>query len=321
MSNPTPTVSVIIPSFNTAWVIPSLVKCLKAVSNNTTEIIFVDDGSSDGSADLFREQMPNALVLQQEKAGVGAARNRGAEAAGAEFLQFLDADDTIEPQKIETQIQSARAESLDVVYSDWRMVIVSAGEAKPEPWKPREAPGELIESLLDGGWWFPTVASLIRRTALFAVGGWNAFLHNTCDDFDLWARLAIDGYRFGYVRGNFASYFRYLSARSLSRANQEQSLSGEATIIRDAVQRLHDRGKATPARLRAAAQRLYHVARNTYTIDPDWHKDLLEEVRQIDPAFRPHGSRLHRIACRTLGYTWAERLTSIKRFVRQPMAH
>src|SRR5438067_1592070 len=127
-------ISIIIPCFNGARYISRLVSSLRATLDSSIEVIFVDDGSTDGSGELFQRLLPGAVCVQQPNCGLGATRNRAAALARGEFLQLLDADDTIEAGKFETQLAFARARSLDVVYSDWRMVIVEDGKETPESW-------------------------------------------------------------------------------------------------------------------------------------------------------------------------------------------
>ena len=100
----TPSVSVIIPVYNTA---PFLRQCLDSVLSQTlsdTEVICVDDGSDDGSIDILREYEQadeRVKVILQENSGGGAARNKGIDAARGRYLSFLDSDDFFEPTMLE----------------------------------------------------------------------------------------------------------------------------------------------------------------------------------------------------------------------------
>ena len=305
-------ISVIVPCFNGAKYLPNLTDCLRRVIAPNIEVIFVDDGSTDGSAELFCNLLPSALCLKQKNCGLGATRNRAVEVARGEFLQLLDADDTIEPGKFETQLSFARANSLDIVYSDWRMVIVDERGETPQQWIDAHTPIEPVEALL-GGWWYPPHAALIRAAAFRAVGGCDASLGNTCEDFDLCVRLGIAGFRFGYGGGRFANYHRDTQVRSMSRKNAREFFDGEAKIILKAIHLLETQKAAGPGRRRAAARRLHTVARNAYSIDRTWYQDLRRQVINLDPQFRPAGSMAYRLACRWFGMEAAERLALWKR--------
>lgn len=309
-------ISIIIPCFNGARYIPRLVSSLRPALNSSTEVIFVDDGSTDGSFEQFRRCIPEAILIKQPNAGLGATRNRAVAAAQGEFLQLLDVDDTIEFGKLPRQLEFARTHSLDVVYSDWRMMIVDGESEGPETWVHAEAEVEIVEALL-GGWWFPPNAALIRKEAFMTIGGCDSTLGNTCEDFDLWIRLAIAGFRYAYLPGRFANYYRYREVPSMSRKDSREFFEGEAAIILRAIRQLQAEKTDTTARRCAAARRLHAVARNAFGIDNAWYQELMKEIRTLDPQFRPTGRLPYRMAARWLGGEAAERLASWKRRMMQ----
>ncbi len=102
-----PLVSVIVPTFNRADLLP---QCLASALNQThanLEVIVVDDGSTDATADVvtsFQNRDSRIKFYQQENAGVAVARNAGMQRANGEFLAFLDSDDLWEPWKISLQL-------------------------------------------------------------------------------------------------------------------------------------------------------------------------------------------------------------------------
>ena len=97
-------VSVIVPVYNAEDTIRD---CLDDITGQTlreTEIICVDDGSSDGSVSVieeYRQKDGRIRVIRQENQGAGAARNTGMKEAQGEYLCFLDADDRFEPEMLE----------------------------------------------------------------------------------------------------------------------------------------------------------------------------------------------------------------------------
>ena len=118
-------ISIITPCYNAE---PYIARTILSVQNQTItdwEMIIVDDGSNDNSADIikdFASKDARIKLLQKENGGSASARNMGLAIAQGEFIQFLDADDTIEPTKIERQITLMEQELLDVTYSDYCMV-------------------------------------------------------------------------------------------------------------------------------------------------------------------------------------------------------
>jgi hypothetical protein len=85
--------SVIIPTYNRLGYLKDCLASVKAQSCSPLDIIVVDDGSSDGSVEWLRVAHPDVRLIEQENAGPGAARNRGAAEARGEYLAFLDSDD------------------------------------------------------------------------------------------------------------------------------------------------------------------------------------------------------------------------------------
>jgi glycosyltransferase involved in cell wall biosynthesis len=309
-------ISIIIPCFNGARYIPRLVSSLRPVLDSSTEVIFVDDGSTDDSLEQFQRCIPEAVLIKQQNAGLGATRNRAVTLAHGEFLQLLDVDDTIEFGKLPRQLNFAQTHSVDVVYSDWRMVIVDGESEEAKAWVNAKAEVEIVEALL-GGWWYPPNAALVRRDAFVAVGGCDTTLGNTVEDFALWLKFGMAGCRFGYVPGHFANYYRYLRIRSMTRVSAHELFEGEAAIILRAIRQLEAEKTDTTVRRRAAARRLHAVARNVFEIDRAWYQSLMKEVRTLDPQFRPTGRLPYRIAERWLGGEAAERLASWNRRMRR----
>jgi glycosyltransferase involved in cell wall biosynthesis len=99
-----PTISVVIPCFNAA---PFLADTLNSVLKQTyepCEIIVIDDGSTDNSAEIARSFGPRVQVVQQTNQGESVARNRGLDLAKGSWIAFLDADDLWEPTKLAEQV-------------------------------------------------------------------------------------------------------------------------------------------------------------------------------------------------------------------------
>ncbi|MEO5910951.1 MAG: glycosyltransferase family 2 protein [Pelobium sp.] len=100
-----PLISIIIPVFNTEDYLTETIESAKNQTWKNKEIIIIDDGSSDGSFALAKSYENDWIkVFSQENKGASAARNYGLREAKGEYIQFLDADDFISPNKIEFQI-------------------------------------------------------------------------------------------------------------------------------------------------------------------------------------------------------------------------
>lgn len=116
-SEKTVKVSVIIPVYNSS---PYIQQCLDSVTGQSLkelEILCVDDGSSDNSADIVEEAVAKdgrIRLIRQENAGGGAARNRGMKEARGEYLAFLDSDDFIEKDMLKKMYEAARKAAADI---------------------------------------------------------------------------------------------------------------------------------------------------------------------------------------------------------------
>ncbi len=97
-------VSVIIPSYNSAGIIPEAIESVLAQSVPVDEIIVVDDGSEDDTAAACRRFGDRVRYARQQNAGASCARNTGISMARGDWLAFLDADDIWEPTKLEVQL-------------------------------------------------------------------------------------------------------------------------------------------------------------------------------------------------------------------------
>lgn len=116
-------VSIITPCYNSAAYIVRAIASVQAQSLSDWEMIVVDDGSSDESAAIVEQiiQVDSRVkLLRKENGGSASARKMGLKCAQGEYIQFLDADDTISPDKFERQVSFMEQNGLDVSYTDWR---------------------------------------------------------------------------------------------------------------------------------------------------------------------------------------------------------
>ena len=123
-------VSIIIPCYDVQEHLPGALGSALAQDHPDTEIICVDDGSKDGTrrvlADFSASNPGRIRILEQTNKGASAARNAGAVVCTGAYIQFLDADDTILPDKISGQVQLAeRHASPGLIVGDFEQVDVA----------------------------------------------------------------------------------------------------------------------------------------------------------------------------------------------------
>lgn len=121
-----PTVSLIIPAYNAADYIVKGLDTALAQSFSDLEIIVVDDGSTDSTADIidwYAEKYSNISVIHQENGGVASTRNKGIDVAQGDYIGFMDSDDTIRPDMITRLYNAANINDCDIAVTSAYTVI------------------------------------------------------------------------------------------------------------------------------------------------------------------------------------------------------
>ena len=103
-------VSIIIPSFNSAHFVVDAVESVLKQTVHSTEIIVIDDGSTDDTQARLAPRRDRITVIHQNNAGLSGARNTGLRAASGEWVAFLDADDAWHPRKLELQLKALQSQ-------------------------------------------------------------------------------------------------------------------------------------------------------------------------------------------------------------------
>lgn len=183
--------SVIIPAYNAEKFITLALQSLMNQTETDFEVIVIDDGSKDGTAQIAESfansSGPNVQVIRQKNAGVSAARNVGMRAAKTPLIGFLDADDVWHQTKVSRHLQAMETHpDVDLTFSSFGY-IDDAGNALIDQSILTEGHYE-HDDLLPRNF-IHTSTVIARRDALLAVGGFDEAL-KTYEDFDLWLRVA-----------------------------------------------------------------------------------------------------------------------------------
>ena len=193
----TPIVSVVMPAFNAAAFVIEAIDSALASRDVTVEVIVVDDCSPDATAAIVEKvDDPRVRLLRQtDRRGAPAARNRGLNEATAEYVQFLDADDVLEPTKIARCLAEFTAKpELGSVFTGAYHFSAAAGRSIGADYPPMD--GSPLEYLL--GRLFQTACGLHRRRAVLAIGGFREGLKRG-QEYDLHLRLAVSGVAMTYI--------------------------------------------------------------------------------------------------------------------------
>ena len=211
-----------------------------------TEIIVIDDGSTDGSRGVIESFADRVRWVVEPHRGGGAARNRGLELARGEFVQFLDADDVLDAECVARKVAMQQEQPHVCILCDWRRIDLSGQVAREEP----GVDGDSVEAALTER--IQTASPLHRASDLMRVAGFDASL-SCCQETDLHLRLACQGVRFQRLPETLLTVRK--QPGSVSSDYTKLLLQHEVIFIR-AAEILRSRDELTPARRFAFARQL-----------------------------------------------------------------
>jgi glycosyltransferase involved in cell wall biosynthesis len=214
-----PGVSIVVPAFNAGGTIAVALESVFAQTYRDFEVIVVDDGSTDDTAQRVAEFGDRVVSIHQPHAGVSGARKAGTGRARGRFIAWLDADDVWFPYKLEVQLAYlAQYPSTGLVHTS---ALVSStptstmGESGDG--EPREVlsapPARIFCALFRGDVTIDPGTVMARREAIDAAGGFDTYGEQDVDDWGLWLRVAAR-HEVGYVARALVIHRRSRSARN-----------------------------------------------------------------------------------------------------------
>ncbi len=180
-------ISIIVPTLNR---VEYLSRALDSVFNQTfkaSEIIVVDNGSSDGTLEFIKEKYPSVTLLEERKRGVSAARNKGIISSKSDWVAFLDSDDAWDKKKLEVQKNALLSNSTNykLVHTEevWFKNNIKINQMK----KHQKFGGYIFEKCLPLCCISPS-SVLIKKNIFNQVGYFDEDLP-VCEDYDLWLKI------------------------------------------------------------------------------------------------------------------------------------
>lgn len=182
------TVSVVIPVYNAAAVIDQTIRSVLVQTWADREIVVIDDGSTDGSADVVKSFGDEVRYYAFENEGVAKARNRGMALARGRYIALLDHDDLWAPDKLRRQVEVLEARP------EVGLVITGIGHLEQDG-RPRRkfptGPSSRFYQLFVKGFGPTPSAAMIRRSVIERAGGFDErFGSAGLDDHEFWPRIA-----------------------------------------------------------------------------------------------------------------------------------
>lgn len=202
-----PLVSVVIPCYQQARLLPEAIESALNQTHPRVEVVVVNDGSTDQTEAVVRRYGDRVLYLPQINRGTAAARNAGCRAASGDYVQFLDADDTIRPRKLARQVEVLEGSPhLGVCYAGYEKIDLSTGTRLPAPRVCLEA--DALHDILCN---WETALSIPIHVALFRRSVWDggAPFDETLrarEDWVMWVGLIARGIRMAYLDETLAEY-------------------------------------------------------------------------------------------------------------------
>jgi len=182
-------ISVIIPTYNRAQRLKKAIDSVLAQSQQNFELIVVDDGSDDNTAELIDKYNSDIVYIRQENSGPAAARNRGIEKARHNVLAFLDSDDWFAENKLSTQIEAMR-QNPSYLISHTDEIWYRKGQILNQKLRHKKNSGDIFEQSLElCAVGMSTV--MIRREAFERYGLFDEE-YPCCEDYEFWLRISAE---------------------------------------------------------------------------------------------------------------------------------
>jgi glycosyltransferase involved in cell wall biosynthesis len=309
----TPLVSILIPCFNAERWVAQAIESARSQTWPEKEVIVIDDGSTDASLKVIKNFGDRIRWETGPNRGANLARNRLLELARGDWLQYLDADDYLLPEKIERQLEFLAAHpDTDVVFGPVTMEHFDAKDSRREllPIPDPHDPWILLVRVF-----LPQTGSLLwRKEAVLDVGAWKP--DQPCyQDQELYLRLLMAGKRFAYCPHAGAVY-RQWGEHTVSKRDMPEVHRQRLEIEQRAEDFLRGCGELTPARLYAINQGRFERARSVWQYDPACAAKIMEAVCRLQPDFVPSGNyapRRYQSIYRLFGFRAAEKAADMRR--------
>jgi glycosyltransferase involved in cell wall biosynthesis len=236
-----PLVSILIPAYNAEKYISETVKSALAQTWPKKEIIIVDDGSRDDTVKIARQfSSPTVSIVTQPNSGASVARNKAFSLCQGDFVQWLDADDLIAPNKISDQVRAWKESpgKGDLLSTGWGYFVCRREKAQFTPsslWRDL-SPAEWLLLKFSTNHFMQTSVWLVSRELSTAAGPWNERL-TLDDDGEYFCRVVLASERVRFVPGNNVFYRKGANSLSVI-GHSNKKLESQLLSIRLQAERL-----------------------------------------------------------------------------------
>ena len=305
-----PLVSVLIPCYNAERYIAETLNSVLCQTWPNIEVIVVDDGSSDASAAIAGSYGSRGVrLITRQNAGASAARNRAFSEAKGEYIQFLDADDILEPEKIELQMLRLLEKPGHIASAEWGRFFADVTETRFEPesnWADLHPVEWLVRSRHDGlGMLFPAIW-LFHRSIAEAAGPWDETL-SLGDDGEYFTRVVLASNGVLFCNGARCHY-RSGIIGSLSGTKSADGWDSQFRVIELCQRYVRAREDSERVR-RGFALSWQHLAHAAFPYHSRLAEQALKRAHSLHSVkIRPGGGPAFHIAALLLGWRAARKL-------------
>lgn len=309
MNTSSPLVSVIIPLYNARSYIGECVDSVLDQTYRPIEVIVVDDGSTDTSADFVEFHYGRRVrLVRQKNQGASAARNHGLDVATGDYIQFLDADDTMAYNKIASEmrmLEKGGFSDTDMTFCQWNFMEDGTTGMKAVAHSYNRAVDALVDCQLQGCGIYPH-CYLTPRKLIEEAGRWDESLSLT-DDSEFFARVLSKARHLLFAPDTFVLYRRGTPG-SLSKQKSERDVE---CLMRGniAISEIIEASRHPKADVAVKAL-LGNLLRITYPYYPKQRMMAEQYLQHRFPDYKPSYPRLN--WKEWLCY-WAVRLKIVKR--------
>jgi len=325
---PLPRVTVVVPAFNAAEFIGATLASVVAQTypKDLLDVVVVDDGSADETRDEVKRVMEANTItydvlVNSSPHGPSAARNQGWRHGRGDWVQFLDADDILDPEKIEVQARTTLDvdKSVAVVFSRWSRLSSENGRWMKETKSVDVSIGDdPLFDMLRSGNFIATGSQLVRRSWLESVSGY-AESHRFIEDVDLLLRLLFAGGTLKRVPSQKPLFWYRQRSGSLSRSDPRAFVEGCVRNAKMVEAFCDERGELTPRRAGLLAEIYCQGARYHAEHDSSVFESLVDDIERLAPDFAPSAPMSLRLLSRALGYRRAERYAVRYRIMKRAL--
>lgn len=323
---PSITVSIIIPCYNAVnWIIDTLESCT-AQTYRPLEIIIVDDGSLDATVPVAEAYLKTIdipfEIVSLRNGGASRARNVGWQHANGEWIQFLDADDLLNPNKIQIQIDFAKhlSSNCALVYSDWQRVSSNSSRDNLISLSQTISPkikDAVVDCLIDGNF-VATGSQIYVRSWLEKIGGFDETMR-LVEDVNLLIRTALSGGEFCYCSSPYPLFFYRQVPNSTSHQNSMVFARNCFTNADMALNWIKANSVLTDRRRQILLKSFGYVARSTYHQDQETFEKAYKILKELSPngLYVPSHPKALYIVSTLIGYRWAEAVATLYRRLKK----